>query len=106
MVSTLSTRQRSARWRELPAWLRILAVVAAVNFFSFVANAQQHGGDAMNGYHRDGHYFVCSHGACTEPSRRFWTYSYYHSIAMWVTQGAVLLGAGLYYISRRGTQTI
>lgn len=89
------------RWSDLPVWLRVLAAVAFVNFTIFWIVAVDSGGDAWNGYHRDGKYFLASHGKYTEVSRGFWTYSYYHVIATWITHGAVLISAVAYYSSRR-----
>ena len=35
-------------------WFRVIVVVAMVNFFSYVAIASAHGGDAINGYRHAG----------------------------------------------------
>src|SRR5438552_15087735 len=89
------------KWSDFPVWLRVLVVVAVINFLSFVAIAQAHGGDALNGYKRDGKYFVCQHGGCTEVSRNFWWYSYCHAIGMWITQITVVFVGGGYFLSLR-----
>jgi len=90
---------------RFPCVLRVLVVVAMVNFFSFVAIASANGGDAINGYKRDGRYFVCQHGGCTEVSRNFWWYSYWHCISMWITHGSALI-AGFIYVGRRVTNRL
>ena len=54
------------------------------------------GGDAINGYIRDGHYFLGSHGSYTEVSSSVWTYSYYHSISTSVTHLLVFALAALF----------
>jgi hypothetical protein len=65
---------RRAKWVIYPT-----AAIAWVNFVLFVAVATHTGGDALNGYTRAGHYFVCEHGTCTEVSAHFWRYSYWHA---------------------------
>jgi hypothetical protein len=62
--------------------------LAMVNFFAFVIGSGYLGGDALNGYVRAGHYFVCAHGSCTEVAEAIWRYSYWHAIA---SIGAILL---------------
>jgi hypothetical protein len=47
------------------------------------------GGDALNGYVQNDHYFVCAHGACNEVSRATWSYSYWHAISAYA--GIVLM---------------
>jgi len=37
-------------------------ILALISFFSFIFIDLYLGGDAVNGYVRDGHYFLCSHG--------------------------------------------
>jgi hypothetical protein len=51
------------------------------NFFAFVIGSILLGGDALNGYVKSGHFFVCSHGSCNEVSAATWSYSYWHAIA-------------------------
>jgi hypothetical protein len=54
--------------------------LASVNFFAFIVGSVYLGGDALSGYVRGGHYFVCAHGSCSEVSRHIWNYSYWHAI--------------------------
>jgi hypothetical protein len=56
-------------------------IVAALCFLAFVGGSFYLGGDALNGYVRGGHYFVCSHGSCGEVTSAMWHYSYWHAIA-------------------------
>ena len=74
-------------------------VLALVNFASFIIVDQYLGGDALNGYTKDGHYFLCNHGWHTEVSRAVWTYSYYHAISIVVTHGSVFALAALFLIT-------
>jgi hypothetical protein len=55
------------------------AVLAAVNFFAFIAGSMYLGGDALTGYVQAGKYFVCSHGSCSQVSPEVWRYSYWHA---------------------------
>jgi hypothetical protein len=61
--------------------LRCAVVLIALNFFAFIAGNFYLGGDALNGYMRAGHYFVCAHGGCREVSRSVWLYSYWHALS-------------------------
>lgn len=74
---------KRAKWVIYPtAWL------AAANFFAFVAGSMYLGGDALNGFIRAGHYFLCAHGSCVEVSKAVWRYSYWHAIT---ATGGILL---------------
>ena len=54
--------------RVLPYLALLAIVVGFINFFWFFAESAALGGDALNGYARDGHYYVASHGSYTEVS--------------------------------------
>jgi hypothetical protein len=90
-----------SKWHEMPTWLRVIVVIALVNFTAYWIIAVVCGGDAWNGYEKADRYYLGSHGAYTEVSRKFWTFSYYHAIAVWLTHGAVFIGAAIYLNSRR-----
>ena len=53
------------------------------NFLAFVVISVFLDGDALNGYVRDGHFFLCAHGSCVEVSHSIWTYSYWHAVTAW-----------------------
>src|SRR5690242_11639391 len=57
------------------------APVAMTNFVIFWVVAVYMGGDALNGFIKEGHYFIYAHGACREVAKSFWTYSYWHAIS-------------------------
>jgi hypothetical protein len=65
--------------------------LAFVNFFSFFFVSLYLGGDALNGYARGGHYFLCSHGRYTDVSEAVWTYSHWHAISVIVTHVSVFV---------------
>ena len=67
-----------------------------VNFFSFFVIGVYLGGDALNGYAKDGHYFLCSHGRYMEVSRAMWTYSYWHAISVCVTHGLLFVSVVIF----------
>jgi hypothetical protein len=87
----------------LPAVKRVLPVLAIAafvigfaNFMWFFAESVNLGGDALNGFVRDGRYFVVSHGAATEVSKATWEWSRFHALSVFVTHPlAILAGAYL-----------
>jgi hypothetical protein len=71
---------QSAKYIFIPVFY-----LAILNFACFVIIGLYLGGDALNGYAKDGHYFLDSHGRLTEVSSGVWTYSYYHAISVYFT---------------------
>jgi hypothetical protein len=70
---------KRAKWILYPT-----SILAWLNFVVFWVVTVCLGGDAGNGYSKNGHFFVCAHGACHEVSKAIWNYSYWHSIsAFW-----------------------
>ncbi|MGH8201160.1 MAG: hypothetical protein ACREVO_12505 [Steroidobacteraceae bacterium] len=74
---------RRAKWV-----LYSTVALALINFFAFMIGLLYLGGDAMNGYVRAGHYFLCAHSQCVETSRAIWRYSYWHTLT---ALGGILL---------------
>lgn len=72
-----------AKWVLYPT-----VALALINFLAFIIGLLYLGGDALNGYVRAGHYFLCAHGQCVETSRAIWRYSYWHTLA---ALGGILL---------------
>jgi len=76
-------------------WIIILGLG---NFVAYTVAYSYIGGDARNGYIQDGRYYVQGHyihgleGSRSEVSPGTWIYSYIHSITIWPTIAAVLLG--------------
>jgi hypothetical protein len=62
--------QSIARW--LPVLIVIALVIGIGSFWWFLIDSLRLGGDALNGYARDGHYFVSSHGDDTEVAASEW----------------------------------
>jgi len=71
-----------------------MSVVGFLNFLWFVAESQALGGDALNGYARDGRWFVGSHGTYTEVTRDAWEWSLAHGRSMLFTHVLGMLGLG------------
>jgi hypothetical protein len=91
---------RRGKWILYP-----LFIIAFINFAVFWVGAVCLGGDAINGYARDGHYFLSSHGSCTEVSPAVWHYSYFHTISVWATHGLTFATAAILFMTgdmRRG----
>jgi hypothetical protein len=96
---------RSVAWRDLPVWLRVLCVIAILNFASFWIIAVVSGGDALNGKAEGGHYFLMSHGRYTEVSKAFFDYSAIHATSVWITHPAVIFGGTWFYLRRKATRS-
>jgi hypothetical protein len=78
-----------------------LGVVAALVFgfalYSFAVvfgDSMRLGGDALNGYEANGHYYVSSHGKTTEVSREDWQASEQHATRVFVTHPLGLVAGG------------
>lgn len=63
-------------------------VLAGLNFIAFMLASLSLGGDALNGRHMDGHYFLSDHGRLTEVSAGIFRYSQVHGISVFVTHFA------------------
>jgi len=50
----------------------------------------------MNGYVKNGHYFLGNHGQYIEVSKFIWTYSYYHTLSVIIAYALVLLLLAIY----------
>ncbi len=94
IFKTTNSRWRMSRRAKLV--MIPVTILAFVNFFTFIFIDLYLGGDALNGYARDGHYFLCSHGRYTEVSRDVWTYSYWHAISIYVTHGLVFVSGAIF----------
>jgi hypothetical protein len=90
-------RARLSRW--LPALALIAIAIGFVNFWWFFAETAALGGDALNGYTSDGHYYVVSHGTYTEVNRGAWEWNRVHAASLFVTHPAAM--AGMAYVFLR-----
>ena len=69
----------------LPYLALAAVVIGVVNFFWVVAESMALGGDALNGYQQEDHYFLGSHGSYTEVSRAIWEWSRVHTASLLIT---------------------
>ena len=97
MKTSLKFRAYSkcAKWVVYPT-----SVLALINCLAFIGGSVYFGGDALAGYVKAGHYFLCAHGHCTEVSSSIWHYSYWHAviafsgIVLVLAEGAFFLNTG------------
>lgn len=82
---------KRARWI-----LNATVPLAVLNFLVYGLASQNLGGNASNGMIRDGHYFLCAHGSCTEVTRSVWQYSHWHGIAAFGGLFLVFLEMGIF----------
>jgi len=74
--------------------------LAVPNFFAFIIGSLYLGGDALNGYVKAGHYFLCAHGSCTEVVESVWKYSYWHAltamggVVLFLAEAAIFVNTG------------
>lgn len=92
---TLDPRIRKA----LPYLALIAVVVGFINFSWFFAEGTTLGGDGLNGYASNGHYFVSNHGRYTEVSEAAWTWSRIHGVSIFITH-PLLMAGGAYLLFR------
>ena len=82
-------RGRFTKFSRRAKWILYgTLLIAGPNFLAFWVTDVYLGGDALNGYVKDNHYFICAHGSCREVSRATWTYSYWHVVTAF---GGILL---------------
>src|SRR5262245_15825485 len=71
--------------------LFMLFVIGVINFIAFFINTFMIGGNALSGYANGGHYFVRNEGRVTEISAAMWTFSWYHTISVFVTHPLAMI---------------
>lgn len=77
----------------------VLIVVGAVNFSWFLAESKRLGGDALNGFVQNGHFYVSSHGVTTEVSEEAWRWNYFQGQSLPATHGLAMLSIA-YFLFR------
>jgi len=60
-MADIRSQSRRSKW----VMYSTLAL-AAPDFLAFILGSLYLGGDALNGYVKAEHYFLCAHGSCTE----------------------------------------
>jgi len=71
------------------------------NLILFIGVASYLGGDALNGREAAGRFYLGSHGRFIEVSRAVFTYSWWHTVSVFITQPIALLAA---WCATRGEQ--
>src|SRR4051812_26095174 len=79
----------------------VLAVLAPFNFLLYAVIADNIGGDAINGKVDAGRYYLGSHGQYTEVSRAVFTYSKFHTYAVWANYLLFFISGAVLEIRRR-----
>ena len=88
----------------LPTWMKWLAAIWIANFFAFVAIACYLGGDAINGYVKDGHYFLVWKGHATEVARSTYLYSKWHALGLFAVLAVIMLHTALFQRRRNAVR--
>ena len=94
-------QQAFSKWSDWPRWIQILVIIAAINFVAYIIINLRIGGDAWNGYKKDGLFYLGSHGRYTEVPENLWVYSYFHTIALWTTHASVFIAAAILLSTKR-----
>lgn len=71
----------------------VLFVLGIANFIWLFAESSALSGDGLNGYEKDGHYYVMSHGTATEVSREDWQHSRLHVLSLCITHPLAMAAA-------------
>ena|SRR5215510_5882365 len=80
--------------------LRVIALIAMLNFFAFLYGDLIIGGDAINGKIDGGKFFVGDHGKYTEVTEGVYRYSRFHTLSLFVTHPLGMV-AGLISLWRK-----
>ena len=82
----MTARTRSRVWGAL-------FFLGVLNFFVFFVESLRLGGDALNGYRQDGHWFLGAHGQYREVTEYVWNWSRFHAMSLFVTHPLAILAA-------------
>jgi hypothetical protein len=76
----------------------VLVLLGIVNSITCEVEEARLGGSALNGYAKDGHFFVSEHGVVTEVSQSDWEHNRVHSISELVSLVLFMLGLGYIFL--------
>jgi hypothetical protein len=94
----------SGKSRPNTIWQRALAALLALcslNFMTFMIGIQVLGGDALNGYAKNGHFYLKNHAQITEVSESVYNYSLWHGRSIFLTHPLAMLAAGILIAHKR-----
>jgi hypothetical protein len=97
----MNTNPNQLSWKDTPNWLKIIGIIALLNFFSFVFISIYLGGDALNGEESNGHFYLNSHGHYTEVSEKVFRYSKIHAYSMFATHSLLLFSGAIFILRRK-----
>ncbi|MDE2462777.1 MAG: hypothetical protein KGO02_03560 [Alphaproteobacteria bacterium] len=80
---------------KLDRAIRLYALAVLANLLVFSSVALYLGGDAINGYAKTGHYFLCLYGKCHEVSVTLYRYSLWHALSVILSFALLLLLLGV-----------
>jgi hypothetical protein len=80
--------------------LNVLGVLFLANFATFFVVALYLGGDALNGYAENGHYFLRLHHQITEVSQPVFEYSWWHAVSLFIMIGLVYAAAAVRWVAK------
>lgn len=84
--------------RALLLYLALVVTLAGMgNFFWYISESLQFGGGALNGFVRDGHYYLALHGTYTEVSQMVWEHIRLHEVSVLLSVPFVAL-CGWYWL--------
>jgi hypothetical protein len=79
----------------------VVIIVGIINFIWFAFESSLLGGDALNGFVKDGRYYLSNHGIYTEVTKTIWYYSKLHAESLFITHPLAILGLAYLGISRK-----
>ncbi len=84
----------------------VMVGLGMVNFVSFAIESAKLGGDALNGFEKDGRYYVSNHGRNTEVSHSAWLWSRVHAASVFVSHPLAMIGMVLVVFGYLPTLTV
>jgi len=82
--------KRFEHYLSLSKLCKIMMMIAGINFLLFILFSGYLGGDAFNGYHESGRYFVRNRHKITEVSRLLWILNRIHIFSVIITHLAAM----------------
>jgi len=83
--------------------LVVISEIAIINFLLFFIIGLLIGGDAVNGYAENGHYYLANHGEFKEVNYFIFMYSKIHVYTVFVTHSLFFIAGFLYWITGGGS---
>jgi hypothetical protein len=72
----------------------LITLLWVANFFWTLSLSAQYGGGALNGFVRDGHYYLGQHGAYIQVSQATWELIRLHELGIWLGAPLVIVSFG------------